>query len=407
MITRNEIHVIGAGLAGLTAAAYVARAGLPVVVHETRGRLGGRATTDDREGFRFDQGPHALYRNGAAERVLGELGIRPSGRAPDVGGVWVRDGRAHRAPAGAATLLRTTAVGWRGKLELARLLATLPRMRPAEHAHRTTQEWIEGTLRDEGARQVTAMLVRVTTYANRPQELSAEAAIAMLQVGLGPGVRYLERGWDQLVEGLAALPGIRIEAGTPVRELPDAAAVIIASGGPAAAAALAGVDAAALRVGPPAETSCLDIGLRGLPRHTLAFGVDAPFYASLHSGPGGRAPEGCSSIALAEYLGEGVEPSRERLEAFTAHAGIDAEQIVTQRYLHRMVASSSIPLASQGGFAGRPDVDALARLADRPGTFVAGDWVGPEGHLADAVFASARSAAMAAVHHVERQPVVG
>lgn len=407
MTTRNEIHVIGAGLAGLTAAAFVARAGLPVVVHESRNRLGGRATTDDRDGFRFDQGPHALYRAGAAERILAELGIRPSGRAPDVAGAWVRDGRTHRAPSGAGTLLRTTAVGWKGKLELARLLATLPRMRPADHARRSTREWIDGTLRDEGARQVAAMLVRITTYANRPDELSAETAIAMLQVGLGPGVRYLERGWDQLVDALATQPGVRIVAGTPVHELPDAAAVIIASGGPAGAAALAGLDPTALALGPPAETSCLDVGLRGRPRHTSAFGVDVPLYASLHSGPGGRAPEGCSSMALAEYLGAGVVPSRERLESFAGTAGIDADQIVAQRYLHRMVACSSIPLASQGGFAGRPGVDALGRLADRPGTFVAGDWIGPEGHLADAVLASARSAALAAVHHVERQPVSG
>lgn len=76
---RDSIRVIGAGLAGLTAAAFVARAGLPVVVHESRDRLGGRATTDERDGFRFDQGPHALYRGGAAERVLAELGIQPRG----------------------------------------------------------------------------------------------------------------------------------------------------------------------------------------------------------------------------------------------------------------------------------------------------------------------------------------
>lgn len=133
MSTRNEIHVIGAGLAGLTAAAFVAGAGLPVVVHESRNRLGGRATTDYRDGFRFDQGPHALYRGGAAERVLGELGIAPRGRVPDVAGVWVRDGRAHLAPSGRATLLRTTVVGRKGKLELARLLATLSGLRPEEH----------------------------------------------------------------------------------------------------------------------------------------------------------------------------------------------------------------------------------------------------------------------------------
>lgn len=250
------------------------------------------------------------------------------------------------------------------------------------------------------------MLVRTTTYANRPDELSADAAIAMLQVGLGPGVRYLEGGWDRLVDALAARPGVRIDAGSPVRGLPDAAAVIVAAGGPANAVSLAGVDRA-LAVGPAAEVSCLDVGIRGEPRHTLAFGVDVPFYASLHSGPGGRAPEGCSSVAVAEYLGAGVEPSRARLEAHATHMGVDAERIVTQRYLHRMVACTAIPVVAHGGLSGRPRIDALARAADRAGLFVAGDWVGPEGHLADAVFASARAAALAAVHHVERLPVSG
>lgn len=52
-----QIHVIGGGLGGLAAAAIVARSGHPVVVHERRGRLGGRATTDERQGYRFNQGP--------------------------------------------------------------------------------------------------------------------------------------------------------------------------------------------------------------------------------------------------------------------------------------------------------------------------------------------------------------
>jgi hypothetical protein len=407
MSTRNEIHVIGAGLAGLTAAAFVARAGLPVVVHESRDRLGGRATTDDRDGFRFDQGPHALYRGGAAERVLAELGIHPCGAAPDVRGVLVRDGRLHRAPAGAPSLLATTALGWRGKAQLARVLQGLPRLRPAEHAHRTVQEWVEGTVRDERARQLLAVLVRLTTYANHPGSMSADVAIQMLQAGLGPGVRYLERGWDQLVEALSGLPGVRVVESGAVRALPDAAAVVLAVGSPAAAAGLAGVPVDELDVGPVAEAACLDLGLRGLPPHPVALGVDVPIYASHHSSPGGRAPAGHSVVALAEYLAPGVEPSAERLEAFAGTMGIARESVVARRYLHRMAACTAIPVAARGGLRGRPDVDALARLTGRPGTFVAGDWVGPEGHLADAVLASARSAALAAVHHVERLPVPG
>jgi hypothetical protein len=35
-------------------------------------------------------------------------------------------------------------------------------------------------------------------------------------------------------------------------------------------------------------------------------------------------------------------------------------------------------------------------VPDVPGLFVAGDWVGPEGMLTDAVFASARAAGLAA-----------
>ena len=59
----SDVHVIGGGLGGLAAAALIARAGRTVTVHEARGRLGGRGTTDRKDGFRLNQGPHALYRD--------------------------------------------------------------------------------------------------------------------------------------------------------------------------------------------------------------------------------------------------------------------------------------------------------------------------------------------------------
>ena len=63
----SDVHIVGGGLGGLAAAALVARAGRTVTVHEGRGRLGGRGTTDWKRGFGFNQGPHALYLAGEAQ----------------------------------------------------------------------------------------------------------------------------------------------------------------------------------------------------------------------------------------------------------------------------------------------------------------------------------------------------
>lgn len=402
MQERNEIHVIGAGLAGLAAATVAARAGASVVVHETRNRLGGRATTDDVDGFHVDQGPHALYLGGAAEHVLRELGIDPRGTAPRLDGVVVRDGRRHRAPIGPGSLLRTSALGPRDKAELGKVLATLPRSRAEEHADRTAGEWIDDVVQRDRSRQMLHALVRLATYTNHPDQLSADTAVLMMQRASGPGVRYLDGGWQQLVDALSAAAGaagVRIEPGAPVRDLPDAAAVIVAAGSPANVGSLVGHR---FDVGPAAGVACLDVGVRGEAPQPFALGLDQPMYASVHSVAAGRAPAGASLLATAEYLGADVEPDRARLEQWVRTIGISQDEIIAQRYLRRMVACSAIPVAEAGGLAGRPGVE----VPDRPGVFVAGDWVGPEGHLTDAVLASARAAALAAVRHVERRPVV-
>ena len=52
--------VIGGGLAGLTAAAALVRAGHPVTVLESGHRLGGRARTRRRDGYDLNLGPRAL-----------------------------------------------------------------------------------------------------------------------------------------------------------------------------------------------------------------------------------------------------------------------------------------------------------------------------------------------------------
>ena len=69
--------VIGAGAAGLTAAAFLAREGCAVDVFEQAPHIGGVTSTIRREGFSWDVGPMALEGFGPGEpaaRVLEQLG---------------------------------------------------------------------------------------------------------------------------------------------------------------------------------------------------------------------------------------------------------------------------------------------------------------------------------------------
>ncbi len=396
----SDVHVIGGGLGGLAAAALVARAGRTATVYERRGRLGGRATTDWKDGFGFNQGPHALYLGGEANRILQSIGIRPSGRSPSTKGAFMVNGNvAGLAPGGPTSLLRSPLLGWKDKLELGRIMARLGRLETARLASLTVNEWVDDLTRRPRVRDVLHTLIRLTTYTNAPDELSAEVALMQVQMGLGKGVIYLDGGWAQLVDALAATPGVRRVHGDPVTELPDAPTVIIATGGPQAAEALTGVS---VEVGPIAEVSVLDVGLERPPQRNLVLGVDPPMYLSNHGFPDGMVPDGASSVSVSEYLTTEMTPSRDRLQAFLSHAGIAPDAIVTERYLHRMTAVTAIPVAALGGLSGRP----TGAVPGHPGVHLVGDWVGPRGHLADAVLASAEDAAAAALRHLDRLPAI-
>jgi len=91
MEERWDVAVVGAGLAGLAAAATVARTGASVIVLDGRSP-GGRARTDDLEGFRLNRGAHALFRRGAGRAVLDRLGVTVRGAAPPTKGAQGRHG---------------------------------------------------------------------------------------------------------------------------------------------------------------------------------------------------------------------------------------------------------------------------------------------------------------------------
>lgn len=401
----SDVVVVGAGLAGLTAAAYLAANGHTVTVLERSARPGGQAVTDERNGYRFNRGPHALYLGGAAVAALTELGIAFPGAAPATGGRFLIDGELHRVPEGAMSLLATGAFGIRDKVELGRVLASLPRARPEALAETTAAEWIDARVQRTRPRQLLGALVRLATYSNVPETLSADVAVSQIQLALGVGVRYLDGGWQRLIDQLAARPGIEIVTShsTSDDELPEARVVIVAVGNAREAGRLLG---RSFDVGAAAEVSVQDLGLTQAPPHGFVLGGDVPFYLSDHSTASGLAPEGGHSVTAMQYLGAAggpdAEPDAAALATWIDMAGIDPATVAERRRMHRMAAATAVPTADRGGMAGRPAVD----VTGHDGAFVAGDWVGPTGHLADAAVASARAAAMLAIRHLERRPRV-
>lgn len=288
-MTDHPFVVIGGGLAGLTAAVALAERGHRVTLLEQSRNLGGRAATESRDGFLFNMGPHALYRNGEARRALDAWKIPFAGRVPSVkSGAYVTvDGEVHPFPADPVRMLTTSAFRGFEKLAAVRAFASvMGKARPGE----SMRQWIDAHTPPARARMLIEALTRVSTYAAQFELLSAEAALRQIRLALSGGVLYLDGGWETLVTGLAEKArslGVAIETGATVDRLPvhyngmDVAGTILAVS-PAAAEKLTG---RALPATTPIHMATLDLAMNSLPPNPAVFalGFDQPLYFSRHT----------------------------------------------------------------------------------------------------------------------------
>jgi phytoene dehydrogenase-like protein len=412
----SDVAVVGGGLGGLATAALVARRGLRAVVLERARELGGRAATEERRGFSFNMGAHALYRGGAAARVLARIGADWSGKRPPAVGVAVLGEEMHALPTTLGAMLATGLLGWSAKTQGARLFARVRSADARALDEVTLESWLAAEAHDPRLRAVFEAFVRVSTYANAPAALSAGAAIEQLRLAQGPGVAYVDGGWRTLVDAARAAAcgaGAVVHTSAPVACAvpvaggwrvhrdggdPIACRALVLATGPRAACSIVASDALAswANRAVPLRAACLDVALSRLPneRATFALGVDRPLYLSVHSRTARLAPAGAALVSTMKYLSptESADPSRDEAEL---EAWLDRlqpgwrEVVLERRWLPAMITSNALPAADRGGSRGRPG----PRVPDAPGAFVVGDWVGAEGMLLDAALASAERAA--------------
>jgi len=72
----KKIVIVGGGMAGLTAAAYLSRAKYDVLLIEKNKEIGGLVNTIERDGFFFDTAARSIENSGIVKTFLNDLGIK-------------------------------------------------------------------------------------------------------------------------------------------------------------------------------------------------------------------------------------------------------------------------------------------------------------------------------------------
>jgi phytoene dehydrogenase-like protein len=448
-VTSTDVLIVGAGMAGLTTAVYLARAGRTVVITEQSSSIGGRARTADFEGYHFNQGPHALYLAGPAVKILQELGVKYHGGSPS-GYVAIKEGKVFPLPSGLYSMMSSKLLSLSSKIEAVRFLASLSKMETSQFDSTSLDRWKKEEIQHQDFAELLETYLRVSSYSNDPKFASAGSLLAQFKLASSGGVLYVDEGWQTLVDGLrdAALDAgeknVQILAGKKAvcvkqrsngtwrADLSDGSQInaisLVIATSPSDAYRLFSreqrpeVITRAAKEAIPVRVATLDVALNHLPRpdRLAGFGIDKPLYLSVHSAfaklaPSSRAGNSSSSgnsrdssevqgpaavIHVVKYIGSltDMDPraTENELEGL-----LDLMQpgwrkvLVRKRFLPNMVVSNALVTASQGGIRGRPPV----KVSAAKNLYIVGDWVGSEGLLLDASLSSAKRAAEHILKH--------
>jgi protoporphyrinogen oxidase len=224
--------VIGAGIAGLSAARRITQSGGEAVVFEAGDRVGGRIQTVKRDGWTFDCGAFIYLGSYAqATAMMEELGLQSSMAKVPAYGAMPRDGKLHyfdldkpvRSVGGTKYLSAAN------KVRLAKLMIKLGRhwkdlnYEDASGVARidtdTVEEWCRRELNQDILDYVAAVVVR-GPWLSDPSYASVGQLLWTLKNFFVPYFYGLDEGMDQLPRAIAAQLG-DVRLGTPVEQVTD------------------------------------------------------------------------------------------------------------------------------------------------------------------------------------------
>lgn len=189
----TDAIIIGAGYAGMSAAALLAHAGRKVMVLEESGMIGGRALSYRNEkGYVWEYGAHShrLAHKGIANEVFKRLGDAIDFLPDAKDAKLIFKGKLWDRPEGPAGFLKTPMLSLPGRLALLALLAKIKKADPWAWYEKTLQDFYKTSLRHP---EVEAFLpfLGMTIMCPTPDKVSAGEVIEFLQrvfkAGVGVG----------------------------------------------------------------------------------------------------------------------------------------------------------------------------------------------------------------------------
>jgi protoporphyrinogen oxidase len=231
MAAAGGTAVVGAGIAGLSAARRIKQAGLRPVVFEAEDRVGGRLQTIKRGEWTFDTGAFIyLGSYDDAVAMIREVGLGGQMRKKDAYGAMPRDGALSfmdfNKPV--RTVLRTDYLSTRSKLKLAKMMVLLGRnwkhlnyydaAGVAKLDVDTVTSYCERELNQEILDYIAAVVIR-GPWLSDPSYASVGQLLWTLKNFFKPYFYGLDDGMDALPRAMAAELDVRL--GTPVTNVTD------------------------------------------------------------------------------------------------------------------------------------------------------------------------------------------